>query len=183
MSRISTPTKSFIVLCFFAIFGLFLCLSLWSELDNSPYNNFSVVYEDAYSRLLPGLTTSVQVKPTTDTTAWKTYTNKTYNFSFKYKPDWKVLELKKVKGYNVLEVDPGKKYYNIKIFINDKDYYVMGGLPTKNQTIGGQPAINVNNLLYGIKAGNYYYTFDVGLSTSLAPDFDALVYSVKFGGW
>ena len=57
----------------------------------------------------------------------------------------------------------------------------MGGLPLQSDTIGGQPATEVSNLLYGVQYGNYYYTFDVGLSTSLKPDFDALVHSVTFG--
>ena len=57
----------------------------------------------------------------------------------------------------------------------------MGGLPLQSDTIDGQPAVEVSNLLYGVKDGSYYYTFDVGLSTSLKPDFDALVHSVQFG--
>ncbi len=56
----------------------------------------------------------------------------------------------------------------------------MDGLPTKTETISGENALNVSNALYGITANNLYYTFDVGLSMSLLPDFDALVHSVKF---
>jgi hypothetical protein len=56
----------------------------------------------------------------------------------------------------------------------------MDGLPTTTETIGGQTALNANNALYGLQANNLYYTFDIGLSMSLLPDFNALVHSVKF---
>ena len=84
-------------------------------------------------------------------------------------------------GFTILQVDPGPRFYNIKIYISPKEFYIMDGVPAKTETIGGQTALNADNALYGIEANNIYYTFDVGLSMSLVPDFDALVHSVKFG--
>ena len=180
MFKASAGSKSFIVLFVIALFGTFLCLNLSLQmLTNTPYNE--VTY--SATQTTPGYRNAAQASPVqpVDTSSWKTYTNKQYNFSFKYPTDWKVLSITQQTGYNVLQIDPGAKFYNIKIYISTQGYYIMGGLPLAPDKIGGQRASNVNNLLYGVMDGNYYYTFDIGLSTSLKPDFDALVHSVTFG--
>ena len=177
MSKISIESKSFIILFLIALFGTVFCLNLSLNLLG-PVASYTATYRQAsaIARQAP----VAQAAPPVDPTGWKTYTNTKYGFSFLYNPDWKVLPSTMQAGYEVFQVDPGKKYYNIKIYISTLGYYVMGGLPLQNDTIGGQPAMEINGLLYGVKDGNYYYTFDVGLSTSLKPNFDALVYSVKF---
>jgi len=121
------------------------------------------------------------LKKTSDTTGWPTYTDKESGLSFQYKPGWKVLAPIKKAGFRIIQIDPGKKYYNIKIYISPEQFYIMDGLPATGETIGGAPALNVNNALYGIRANNLYYTFDVGLSMSLLPDFNGLVHSATFG--
>jgi hypothetical protein len=179
MPKITAPTKSFIILFILAVFLTFLCLQLWSDLPINPNNKASQLYYDETLKL-PTKNQPEVIAPSVDTTAWKTYSSESFGFSFKYKPDWKVLPAKEKNGYTIIEVDPGAKFYNIKIYISKDDYYVMGGLPYKNETIGGQPSMNVNDLLFGVKYNNTYYTFDIGLSTSLKPNFDALVRSVTF---
>ena len=81
---------------------------------------------------------------------------------------------KKSGDFYVLQVDPGKKYYNIKIYISSKDYLGLSGVPITEENIGGVKAISLNNCVYGIKAGGYYYTFDIGYSMTLRPTFVAL---------
>jgi hypothetical protein len=58
----------------------------------------------------------------------------------------------------------------------------MDGLPYNTETIGGEQAYDVVNSLFGIKFNNTYYTFDVGQSFKLLPQFDALVHTVNFNG-
>lgn len=195
MPKISGPSKSFIVLFALAIFGVVLCLSLWPDLAQRPPRNFNRIYyfrhfnaDRGLNAPAPGAAALQSQEPAqappsaVDTSGWKNYFNKTYNLGFKYPPDWKVLAPKKLKGYDAIEVDPGKKFYNVKIYISPTDYFVFAGLPAVGDTLGGLPAANVKDSLYQVKAGKYYYTFDVGLSTSIKPDFAALVHSVMFGG-
>ncbi len=180
MSKLSPQTKTFIALFCFAVFGTYVCIILWSNLAGSVPNtsyNTNTLTKKVSAQTLPAL---VPV-PAVDTTGWNTYNNEQYQLSFLYKPGWKVLPAINKNGFTVLQVDPGPKFYNIKIYINPKEFYIMDGLPTKTETIGGQTALNANNSLYGIVANNLHYTFDVGLSMSLVPDFNALVHSVKFG--
>ncbi len=177
MNKISPQTKSFIILFGVVIIGTYLSLGLWSELSDKRYG-FKQDYQ-VNDQQQPAVQGQDNV-PAVDTSAWKTYSNPTYKVSFLYKPDWKVFDPIKKDGFTVIQIDPGAKFYNIKIYISPTDYYIMGGLPARTEPIGGQTALNVSNALFGIQANNLYYTFDVGLSMSLVPDFAALVRSVKF---
>jgi len=178
MRKTSPQTKSFIILFALAVFGTYLCAALWSG-SFSASTTPDTVITSAFPRpqMSPG---NLSAAPQTDTSGWKTYSNKDLKISFLYKPGWKVLPAKTSSGFTVLQVDPGAKYYNIKIYISPKEFYVMDGLPTTQETIDGQTALNVQNALFGVYANNLFYTFDVGLSMSLVPDFDGLVHSVKF---
>jgi hypothetical protein len=180
MSKLSPQTKSFIALFCVAVFGTYACLILWSNLVgyiSNTTNNTNAATKSASAQTFPALSPV----PAVDTTGWKTYSNVQEQLSFLYKPAWKILPDVVKDGFTVLQIDPGSKYYNIKIYISPKEFYIMDGVPTQTETIGGQTALNADNALYGMKANNLFYTFDVGLSMSLVPDFNALVHSVKFG--
>ena len=118
--------------------------------------------------------------PIVDTSKWKTYTDKKYNFSFQYDPSWKVIAPKTTNGFYVVQVDPGTKYYNIKVSVSPTGFFAMDGLQTTPETINGYMVQDDNGLLYGIKNNNTFYTFDIGWSLSLKPEFDALVHTVQF---
>lgn len=115
-----------------------------------------------------------------DTSDWKDYADKTFNFSFKYNPAWKVNSVKKQDGYYVLSVDPGRKYYNINVYVSKNSYYAVDGVPMQDAKIDGQPAKAIPGLLYAVSKDGNFFTFDVGNSLSLTPQFKAMVESVKF---
>ncbi len=179
MSKFSPQTKSFIVLFSLAVVGTYLCTMLWPDLASFSYKSYTYQASPTIQNINND---AVQIPaiPVVDVTNWKEYQNTDYGFSFKYNPDWKVKTITTKKDFKILEIDPGAKYYNIKIYISPKEFYVMDGLPTKTETIAGKEALNVSNILYGIKSGDNYFTFDIGLSLSLTPDFVAMVHSVKF---
>jgi hypothetical protein len=179
--KISPQSKSFIILFVLAIVGTYLCFMLWGSLTLPPNTGIMANSAANPAQTPLSLVPTPTPVPPVDTSAWQTYTSAKYNFSFKYPSDWKILAAKSLTGgYDVIQVDPGAKYYNIKIYVSPQGYYIMGGLPTTSETIGGQPAQNVKNELYGITDNGLYYTFDVGWSMSLVPKFDALVHSVEF---
>lgn len=181
MNKLSPQSKSFIVLFGIAVVGTYVCLMLWGNLFKTSSTTYNNSKPNANPQtIVADASVGYPPVPYVDTSAWKNYTNAENHLSFLYKPGWKVLPEKKGGGFTVLQVDPGAKYYNIKIYISPKEFYIMDGLPTKTETIDGKETLNVGNALYGITANNLYYTFDVGLSMSLVPDFNALVHSVKF---
>lgn len=180
----SPQSKSFLVLFGVAIIGTLF--SVWmgnqSNLKNTATGGNPQYTTINYPKNKTLAASAAAAKPQViDTSAWKEYTDKNFNFSFKYPADWKVLApAKKKSDFYVLEVDPGKKFYNIKIYISPKDFYALSGLTLNEETIAGVKALNLNDSVYGIKTADYYYTFDIGWSMSLKPRFVALVHSVNF---
>jgi hypothetical protein len=187
MFKNSAPqTKSFLILFGIAVVGVYLSFMLSNNLTGgNPGNNYSAVYYNQTTSKLAGtaMASAAGLPPfkTIDTSNWKTYTEAEHGLSFKYDPAWTVLPGKTDKdGYFVLQIDPGLKFYNIKIYISKTSFFAMDGLPAVTQIIANETAINVSNLLYGIHRGAYYYTFDNGLSTNMIDGFNALVRTVKF---
>lgn len=185
--KLSPQSKSFIIFLSLAVIGVYLCLMLWwGSQPLSPYPGTTHVPPGAKhsSAVLNQASAASQISaaPAVDTSNWKTYANKTYGFSFQYKPGWQVKPSTKKAGFEIVQVDPGAKLYNIKIYISPSQFYGMDALPAKTATINNVDALDVNDALYGIKYNGNYFTFDVGLSMSLVPEFNALVHSVKFGG-
>lgn len=130
------------------------------------------------SDLLPIAQASTEAVP--DHSNWPGFQSAVLGLKFNHPPEWKLVAPKKEGDFTVIELDPGKKYFNIKIYASEKQYYVMDGLPFSETLIGGKEAKNVSDFLYGVKANGYYFTFDLGRSLSLAPNFHALLESVKF---
>jgi hypothetical protein len=187
MPKISPQTKSFIVLLVLAVVGCYISSELFQKLNLGLIVPKSQSHKQTSNDILasqqPCHNCSSQntgVTNAVDTSQWKVYQDKTFGFSFKYKPDWKVLPAVKKGDYTVIEVDPGRKFYNILIYISQKGFYVLDGLPATTEQIAGCAAQNVRDILYGIKKPPYYFTFDVNRSLSLKPNFDALVHSVQF---
>lgn len=184
----SIQTKSFVVLILIALFGGLFALWLAGYINSAKqikkeYSKIQVNNntEIKANNLKPPTEPAVLAKEIADTSNWKEYTDTKYGISFKYNPDWKIKPWTKNKeGYDVLEIDPGRKYYNIKIYASDNSFYVMDGLPTQSAIIGGVQALDVSDLLYGVKKDKTYLTFDLGLSLSLKPQFSGLIESVKF---
>jgi hypothetical protein len=180
LKNISAPSKSFLILFLIALFGTFFCLNLWLNAGTD------LVYQDQpashdYTKVKKTLSPEQKMeKPSVDTSGWQTYTNKNYGFSFLYQPDWKVLSAKKQGDFVLIQIDPGKKYYNFKIYINTKEFYGLTSIPMQNSSVDGVQGITANGLLFGVKNGQYFYTFDIGSSTTLQPEFQAMVESVKF---
>ncbi|MFA5991350.1 MAG: hypothetical protein WC794_03840 [Candidatus Doudnabacteria bacterium] len=179
MSKLSSQTKSFIVLFGLAVIGTYLCTMLWPDIASFNFKSYTYQYSPIPKNLDKPIA-QAESAPVVDTATWKDYSNTDLGLSFKYKPDWKVKDVITKKDFKIIEIDPGAKFYNIKIYVSPKEFYVMEGLPTKTETIAGKEALNVNDLLYGIKTDTNYYTFDIGLSLSLVPDFMAMVHSVQF---
>jgi hypothetical protein len=177
-------TKSFIILAIVAILGTFLAVFIDRELalNSLSYRSKNFVnVNSGQQNNLAGQQTQIPKQSAIDTSDWNEYTDDKFNFSFNFPPDWKVLAPAKKKGdFYVLEIDPGKKFYNILVYISSKDYYALSGVPIITEAINGITAINLNNVVYGIQANDYYYTFDIGSSLSLQPMFQALVHTVKF---
>lgn len=195
MHKLSPQAKSFIILFIIAIIGTYLAVMISRDLAGEKFSTgssggyTSYYYGNKADKTTPATGTVLGASrfppvEAVSTAGWKNYSDVKYSLSFQYPSDWKIkTSTEKSNGvdYYVIQLDPGSKYYNVKIYVSSSDYFALAGLPTKTDTVGGLPAMNVSNLLYGVKLGSYYFTFDNGLSTQLINQFNALVKSVKFG--
>ncbi len=181
-TNFSNQTKTFIILFVVALIGSYLCLII-TKYTNFPGGLAAVerikiiqtpATVNANSWLPQDSTTTVE------TLKWKTYTDSSYNFSFTYPPQWQIKKPSIQNGYYVINVDPGAKYFNVKVYISPNGYFAMDNLPYTNTIIAGEAAMDVEGVLYGLKHNGSYYTFDQGISQTIKPEFEALVKSLKF---
>lgn len=185
--KLSAQTKSFIILFTVALVGTYACLEIiqhsslpyaWSLMPSSEYH--TTTYKLPNQNIAKVVNLDFPPPPPVDTTNWKTYTDPNYHFSFLYSPSWKVKPFQEGTNFNVMEIDPGPKYYNMKVLVSPNQYFAMIGLPAHSDTIDDMPALNVENYVFGIQHNGYYFTFDVGYSLSLTPAFNTMVKSLKF---
>jgi hypothetical protein len=180
--NLSPQTKSFLILFCIALVGTYLTTMVSRHELATGRGGYSDTY---YPKNQSGQVASASdhfmpdFKPV-GTSGWKTFTDTSHGLSFEYSPAWKVLPGKQKDGFYVLEVDPGASYYNMKAYISNKGFYALEGLPYVETDLGGLMALNVSNQLYGIRMGQYYYTFDNGLSTNMIDNFNTWVRTVKF---
>jgi len=182
MSKSSPQTKSFVILLVIAVVGTYLSVSIYnSERDDTVSEKEVVaghtVIEYKENNPIIKIAEATELAEASD---WPLYTNEDLSLSFKYNPDWKVLEPEEFEQYTLIEIDPGRRFYNIKIYVSDIGYASMKGLPLEPIQVDGVVAKNVNNLLYALEKNNVYYTFDLGMSLSLTKDFNTLVSTVGF---
>ena len=176
----SAQSSSFIILFSIAIIGTFFAYHFsqnYLKTEQSPI----VKTKNTTPKFTENQTeTDVETKPQIDTSNWKTYKNKKYGLEFKYKPDWKVGAIKNKEGYYVIQIDPGVKYSNIQVYISKNDYYALTGLPAQKTQIAGKEALSLDGMVLGIKDNANYFTFDLGVSLTLKPLFEAMTNTVKF---
>lgn len=115
-----------------------------------------------------------------DTSTWPTYQDSKYNFKFKFSPNW-TIRPKTVGNIYLLAIQSKTNpSQNIKIFITKDGYFATDGLKLPKTTINGVTAVNLDNILIGMKQSNNYYTFDAGTDINVKPEFVAMVNSVSF---
>ncbi len=173
----SRPTFTFLVLVAVAAaatYGALLLTTQMSDVDS----------DIAYETPVPPKTEDKQ--PTTppvanlDTSTWKDYIDRTYFLSFKYPPTWQVETFPQRAGFYIIVLKPDQSSDHVRIYISPSNYFALTGLPTKKDTVAGATALNVNDMLVGVKYAAQFYTFDMGTDTQLQPQFQRILATVAF---
>ncbi len=188
LPKISPQSKSFLVLFAIAVIGSYMSLIVtkFSDLtaftepgqNNLNKNYTQINYNQNTTNLkqdLPDLDV-----PSVSTENWKSYSDLSYHFSFLYPPTWKVQKLIYKNGFYNISINTGVKLSTVNIYISNKSFFAVENLPYTIKTIGGMEAIDIQGILYGFNKNGIYYTFDLGNSTKLKPEFETLVRSVTF---
>lgn len=179
--NLSPQNKSFIILFCIALVGTYLVVALSNHSLNGRRDaNKTKLYPKGDGTVASATGFFLPEFKPVDTGSWKNFSDSKLGLSFKYAPEWRVLAAKQQGDFSVIEVDPGIQFYNMKIYVSSSKFYAVDDLPFVDTDINGVKALNVSNMLYGIKIGQRYYTFDNGLSTKMLDNFNALVRTVKF---
>lgn len=178
--KISKHSKSFAWLFGIAFFGAFLSLWINGQLENpastlSPQDGYQVI---TYNQTQKSRDREQQTA--VDTSNWREYTNEKYGLTFKYNPEWQIRSINNRDGFYVIEIDPGLRYDNFRVFISQDDYFALSGVPVQKTRVAGREALNLDGEVLGIKDNATYFTFDMGASLSLKPYFQAMVETVEF---
>lgn len=178
--KISKHSKSFAWLFGIAFFGTFLALWLSGQLESPVTNLSSQAGYQVITYKPRGESSDAQNKTAVDTSNWREYSNEKYGLKFKYNPEWQIRSINNRDGFYVIEIDPGLRYDNFRVFISQDDYFALSGVPAQKTLIAGRQALNLDGEVLGIKDNATYFTFDMGASLSLKPYFQAMVETVEF---
>ena len=147
----------------------------------------AIALTDAYESQLGGQTIQQKIRqeekiaqpPAIDTSGWMPYTDETYPITFSHPPDWKISASELDSDlYDIALAIPDSDQ-DIHIYVTRDGYVGMNGLNEKPYTVGTMQGSTVNGGLFGLKKGEYYYTFDASLHPQLEKEFTALVQTVK----
>lgn len=176
--KIFPYSKSFTWLFAIVFFGSLFALLISREMRLNPnppsQNSYQILtYPNPASKPAANITP-------VDTSQWQEYYNEKYGLAFKHDPTWKIKSVNNKNGYYVIEIDPGKRYDNFRIYISKDDYFALANVPVTKTQVGGREALNLDGAVLGVMDKATYFTFDMGASLSLKPYFQALVDTVEF---
>jgi len=173
---LSKQNKSFFLLLFLTVGSLYAALVLTRELGPT-ISKITWLRDNGNDALA-----QVKADADVDSSHWLSYKDAKHpGFTFKYPNDWTITTYTSTDSNigNIIKIQPNIEGADaIRIYINKTGYVAMGGLKTTKANINGTPAITVNDMLYGIRIGNNYATFDMGTTGTLLPYFKALLNTV-----
>lgn len=178
MKNINIQTKSFIVLFCIAVVGTLIGViynSIPSDISINSKNDYKVI-----SHFSSEANNTSSKLETVDTSSWTEYNDSTYHIKFSLNPKWKIKSATKKYGFTVIPIDPGKKYADFNIYISPDKFFAVEGFPSEQINLAGTQAINIEDMVFALKHNGIYFTFDMGSSLSLKPQFNALVKSLAF---
>lgn len=111
---------------------------------------------------------------------WQEYSDNYLEMSFKYPKDWQVRNYSR-ESFDVIVITPSVGKDKIRIYVSDREYIGMAGLKTSTAKIGDLTGVAVDDMVYGVKQGSTYFTFDSGQDLQLIPEFTEIVKTVAFG--
>lgn len=173
MKHLTNPTKTFVALVIAILLLILFALWLITQ-DRIEAPHVSLQPNQAQA---PEETFSV---PAVDTSTWVDYQDPNFPLLIKVPEDWSITN-RTIAGLYTLVLAPEARDASFRIFISENGLIGMSGLPSTDIiTASNHNAIVVDNNIYGIKADDYYYTFDGTLSNDYIEEFFTIVNNVKF---
>ena len=152
----STPSRSFILLTFIVLCAVYAALVL---------TRINRVYEpegDVVSTEQSTESTEIETVITdVDTSDWGDYNDDQFPLIISHPESLTVGTNTELEGYYIVNLSETTPRTSIKIFISDEGFAGTAALAGSDFiTNNGYAATNYDNIIYTIKVGEYFYTFD-----------------------
>lgn len=171
MTHLSSTTRLFVGLLIAILLLTYIALTLARQQKNNTYN-FGIGTNNSQASSNQSLL---------DTSDWEEYQDRAYPLAFSYPKNWKVsTDTKSIDGFYSVVIDPDKSVKNIHIYISDKGFLALDGLSQEPYALSSFEGVKVDESLFGLKAGDYYYTFDASMNPKQAKEFATIVSTVEF---
>jgi hypothetical protein len=171
MKHLNSTTRLFVGLLVISLLLTYVSLVLSrKQLDRVPsYNSDEIVGNVEGPQAL------------LNTTGWKSYQDRNFPLAFSYPKDWTVFtDTKDIPGFYKIGFTPKDSINNVSIYISDKSYLGFDGLEQSPYLLKGNKGIKIDDYLIGVKAGDYYYTFDASKNENQLKEFTTMLSTVEF---
>ncbi|GEM_PF-1436918 len=152
----STPSRSFILLTFIVLCAVYAALVL-TRINRvyEPEVEVVTTEQPTQSPQTETITTDV------DTTDWEVYNDDQFPLIISHPESLTVDVNTELEGYYIVDLSRTTPRTSIKIFISDEGFAGTAALAGSDFiTSNGYTATNYDNIIYTIKVGEYFYTFD-----------------------
>ncbi len=179
ISHIPRSSRIFIGLLIITLLLTYVALTLSMQMNfNGDYMPYIMNVHRNHGRMM-NQNTQIPAK-ILDTTSWNTYQDSAYPLSFLYPKDWKVKGVTNAQKFYDITLDVPKTDSDMHIYISSKGYYGLEGYMHQPYPVGNVKGEATGNNLVGVKAGEYYYTFDGSTNSDISNEFATLLSTVSF---
>lgn len=117
-----------------------------------------------------------------DTSDWQKYQDPAYPISISYPETWTYsADIKTLPGFYTINLFPKDSKNSVRIYISEEDFVAVDNLKGNQQTIAKNLTVtNYQDLIYTIKVGDYFYTFDGTLADQYQAELSEIVRLARF---
>ncbi len=176
MKHLTRPTRSFIFLIIIVLVAAYGALILARHQKNNIPD---------YGTNSKALSASADQEPVSQdemvsTKGWQSYDDESYPIKFQYPAKWDVDTDTSMENYYAVELTPSGDKGVIKVYISKQDYFALKGLKTEAFSVNGATGRMVDNWIYAVKSGEFYYTFDSTQASKPLPELRTIISTAEF---
>lgn len=163
-------TRSFIILTILTMMVVYTAFALGRIQSRSAYSN----RRDLATLSDPGADL--------DTSQWQNYSDNAYPLRISYPETWGYsADRTTIPGVYTINLAPTQDAPPIRIYISQENFIAvdhLSGIPIR--ITGGHIATNYEDLVYAVKVGDNYYTFDGTMNESYKAELAEIVRTARF---
>lgn len=179
----SLETRTFVILLITALASLYGVLIITSY-QNGEYSSLNIYQKtEQENRINSNFFNLASAEPKNiDITTWTEFKDPESNLIFKHPSDWDTTTISYTTNNQLyrISIAPQDNPNPISIYVSQKEYFAMDGLPFEKTKINGNSAITMDKLMLGIKNNGKYFTFHSGQTSEFQTEFENLINTINF---